>query len=144
MAEKLELEIEKILEVEVEYLKKTGVPSSSAFFLASKGRYMVDPFDFRDKRKAKKLLKKIAKKQKATMVITMAGALISQFEGSPSDPPYFRREVVFVYGETKTGSFGISQEFECDKNGQIVFGKRMVWPNGTTGPMTGFMCRAYR
>jgi hypothetical protein len=48
MAEKLELEVEKILEIGVESLKKTGVPSSSAFFINPKGKYVVDPFDFRD------------------------------------------------------------------------------------------------
>jgi len=36
MAEKLELEVEKFLEIGVEYLKRTGVPSSSAFFINPK------------------------------------------------------------------------------------------------------------
>jgi hypothetical protein len=142
MAENLELEIEKILEVEVEYLKKTGVLSSSAFFLAPKGRYMVDPFDFRDKRKAKKLLKKIAKKHKATMVITIMSALISKLKDEIAGRPYFRKEVLFAYGETKTKCFGICQEFECNKNGQIVLGDSIIFPDGT-GSMTGFLCRSY-
>ena len=138
MAKKLDLEVEKILEIGVEYLKKTGVPSSSAFFINPKRKYVVDPFDFRDKPKSKKLLKKIAKKHKATMVITITSALISKLGGSLSDPPYFIKTVIFAYGETKTDSFGICQEFECDKNGQIVFGKRIYFPVGT-GPMTGLL-----
>jgi len=142
MAEKLELEVEKILEMGIEYLKKTGVPSSSAFFINPKGKYVIDPFDFRDKRKSKKLLKKIAKKRKSTMVITITSALISKLKDEKSGPPYFRKEVIFAYGETKTDSFGICQEFECDKNEQIVFGKRIFFPVGT-GSMTGFMHRAY-
>ena len=140
MVEKLESEVEKILEIGVEYLKKTGVPSSSAFFINPKGKYVVDPFDFRDKPKSKKLLKKMAKKHKATMVITITSAFISKLKDSLSGPPYLTKEVIFSYGETKTDSFGICQEFECDKNGQIVFGKRIFFPVGT-GSMTGFMCR---
>jgi hypothetical protein len=52
-------------------------------------------------------------------------ALISKITGSLSDPLYFNRDVISVYGETKTDSFGICQEFECDKNGQIVLGNRI-------------------
>jgi len=142
MTENLELEVEKILEMGIEYLKKTGVPSSSAFFINPKGKFVVDPFDFRDKPKSKKLLKKIAKKHKATMVITITSAFISKLKDHISGPPYFFKKVIFSYGETKTDSFGICQEFECDKNGQIVFGKRIFFPVGT-GSMTGFMRRAY-
>ena len=141
MAEHLELEVEKILEMEIEFIKESRVPSSSAFFIATKGRYVIDPFDFSDKPKAKKFLKKIAKKQKATMVITIMSALISKIEGSLSGPLYFNREVIFAYGETRTDSFGICQEFECDKNGQIVFGNRIFFPVGT-GPMTSFLRRS--
>ena len=140
MAEKLELEVEKFLEIGVEYLKRTGVPSSSAFFINPKGKYVVDPFDFRDKPKSKKLLKKMAKKHKATMVITITSAFISKLKDWHSGPPYLQKEVIFAYGETKTDSFGICQEFECDKNGQIVFGNRIFFPVGT-GSMTGFLCR---
>ena len=140
MAEKLELEVEKFLEIGVEYLKKTGVPSSTAFFHTLKGKFAIDPFDFRDKRMAKKRLKKIAKKHKATMVITITSALINKLRGSLSAPPIYTKKVIFAYGETKTDSFGICQEFECDKNGQIVFGKRIYFPVGT-GSMTGFLCR---
>jgi len=140
MDRKLDLEVEKILEIGIEYLEKTGVPSSSAFFIAPKGRYMIDPFDFSDKPKAKKLLKKIAKKQKATMVITIDSALICKISGSLPGPVYPYSEVIFAYGETKTDSFGICQEFECNKNGQIVFGNRIFFPVGT-GTMTGFLRR---
>jgi len=140
MAEKLELEVEKFLEIGVEYLKRTGVPSSSAFFINPKGKYVVDPFDFRDKPKSKKLLKKMAKKHRATMVITITSASICKLKNFQSGPPYFTKEVIFAYGETKTDSFGIAQEFEHNKNGQIVFGKRIFFPVGT-GSMTGFLCR---
>jgi hypothetical protein len=137
MAGKLESEVEKILEIGVKILKEDGVPSSMAFFYTPNGKFTMDRFDFEDKPKSKKLLKKIAKKHKATMVITIMGALISKLGGSLSDPPYFKK-VVFAYGETKTESFGICQEFELDKNGQIVFGNRIFFPIGT-GSMTGFM-----
>ncbi len=140
MAEKLELEVEKVLEIGVEYLKKTGVPSSSAFFINPKRKYVVDPFDFRDKPKSKKLLKKIAKKRKATMVITITNLLIYKLKGSLLDPLYFNKKVIFAYGESKTDSFGIAQEYEYDKNGQFVFGNRIFFPVGT-GSMTGFLCR---
>ena len=125
----------------VEYLKKTGVPSSAAYFITPKKKLVIDPFDFRDKRMAKKRLKKIAKKHKATMVITITSAFISKLKDWHSGPPYLQKEVIFAYGETKTDSFGICQEFECDKNGQIVFGNRIFFPVGT-GSMTGFMRRA--
>jgi hypothetical protein len=142
MAEKLELEIEKMLEMEVEHLKKSGVPSSSAFFFSPKGMFVKDPFDFRDKLKSKKLLKKIAKKHKATMVITIMSALISKLKDEIAGRPYFRKEVIFAYGETKAKCFGICQEFECNKNGQIVLGDSIIFPDGT-GSMTGFLCRSY-
>jgi hypothetical protein len=141
MDAKLELEVEKKLEEGIEYLNKFGVPSSAAFFISPKGNFVVDAFDFRDKRKSKKILKKIAKQKEATMVITIMSALINKIAGSRSGPLYFNREVIFVYGETKTNSFGICQEFECDKNGQIVIGKRIFFPVGT-GSMTGFLRRA--
>lgn len=141
MDTKLELEVEKRLEMRIEYLKKFKVPSSSAFFIAQKGGYVIDPFDFSDKPKAKRILKKIVKKQKATMVITIMSALISKIEGSLSGPLYFNRKVIFAYGETKTDTFGLSQEFECDKNRQIVIDNRIYFPVGT-GTMTGFMRRA--
>jgi hypothetical protein len=140
MAEKLELEVEKFLEIGVEYLKKTGVPSSSAFFINPKGNTVVDPFDFRDKPKSKKILKKMAKKHKATMVTTITSASICKLKNFQSGPPYLTKEVIFAYGETKTDSFGIAQEFECEKNGQFVFGNRIYFPVGT-GSMTGFLCR---
>ena len=138
MAEKLELEVEKNLEIGVKFLIEDGVPSSAAFFHTLKGKFAIDPFDFRDKRMAKKRLKKIAKKHKATMVITITSALISKLGGSLSAPPYFIKKVIFAYGETKTDSFGVCQEFECDKNGQFVFGNRIFFPVGT-GSMTGFL-----
>jgi hypothetical protein len=140
MAEKLELEVEKILEIGIEFLKEFEVPTSAAYFITPKDKLVIDPFDFRDKPKSKKILKKMAKKHKATMVITIMSALISKITGSPSAPLYFNREVISAYGETKTDSFGICQEFECDKNGQIVFGNRIFFPVGT-GSMTGFMRR---
>jgi len=142
MAEKLDLEVEKILETGVEFLKEYGVPSSAAFFYTLKGKFEIDPFDFRDKKMAKKRLKKIAKKHQATMVITMMDAMITKMSGSLLDPPYLLKKVIFAYGETKTESFGIAQEFECNKIGQIEFGNRIFFPVGT-GSMTGFMTRAY-
>lgn len=142
MAEKLESEAEKVLEIVIEFLKKDGVPSSAAFFYTPKDKFVIDPFDFRDKKIAKKRLKKIAKKRRATMIITSAGGLISKYEGTASDPAYFRREVIFVYGETKSTNFGISQEYYSQtKNGQIKLGKKTIWPDGSEGPMAGFMCR---
>ena len=141
MVKNLKLEVEKILEMEIEFLKESRVSSSSAFFTTPKGLHVIDPFDFSDKPKAKKLLKKIAKKKKATMVITIDSALICKISGSLPGPVYPYSEVIFSYGETKTDSFGICQEFECDKNGQIVFGNRIFFPVGT-GSMTGFMRRA--
>ena len=140
MARKLETEVEEILEIGVEALKEKGGPPSMAFIYTGNGKFAIDPFDFSDKPKSKKRLKKIAKKQKATMVITIMSALISKIAGSLSGPLYFNREVIFAYGETKTDSFGICQEFECDKNGQIVLGKRIYFPVGS-GSMTGFLCR---
>ena len=141
MDAKLELEVEKKLEEGIEYLNQFGVPSSAAFFISPKGNFVVDPFDFRDKRKSKKILKKIAKKHKATMVITIMSTLISKIAGTITGPLYFYRDGIFAYGETKTNSFGICQEFECDKNGQIVFGNRIFFPVGT-GPMTSFLRRS--
>jgi hypothetical protein len=141
MDAQLELEVEKKLEMGIEYLIKYGVPSSAAFFISPKGKFMVEPFDLRDDRKAKKMLKKIAKKRKATMVITIRSTLISKIAGTITGPLYFYRDGIFAYGETKTNSFGICQEYECDKNGQIVFGNRIFFPVGT-GPMTGFMRRS--
>jgi hypothetical protein len=142
MDAKLELEVERILEMGIEYLKNFGVPSSSAYFISPKGMFAVDPFDFEDKRKSKKILKKLAIKHKATMVTTLTSALISKIEGSLSGPLYFNRNVIFSYGETKTDRFGICQEFEFDKNGQIVFGNKIYFPVGS-GSMTGFMCSEY-
>ena len=140
MAEKLESEVEEILEIGVKLLKEDGVPSSSAFFINPKGKYVVDPFDFIDERKSKKLLKKIAKKRKATMVITITNLLIYKLKGSLLDPLYFNKKVIFAYGESKTDSFGIAQEYEYNKNGQIVFGNRIYFPVGT-GSIAGFMRR---
>jgi hypothetical protein len=142
MAGKLETEVEKILEIGVKFLKEDGVISSMAFFHTSKGKFTIDRIDFRDKPKSKKLLKKIAKKHNASMVITITSALVSKLRGSLSDPPYPPKTVIFAYGETKTESFGICQEFECDKNGQIVFGNRIFFPVGT-GSMTGFMRKKF-
>ena len=141
MAEKIDLEVEKILDLGVEFLKEERVPASMAFIYTGNGKFVIDPFDFSDKPKAKKLLKKIAKKHKAIMVITITSAFISKLKGFLSGPPYFTKKVVFAYGETKTDSFGICQEFESDKNGQIAFGNRIYFPIGT-GSMTGFLCRA--
>jgi hypothetical protein len=141
MAEKLELEVEKILEIGIEFLKEDGVPSSMAFFYTRSKKYCIDKFDFRDKKWAKNRLKKIAKKRRATMIITMANAYISKYEGTVSDPAYFRREIIFVWGETKDESFGISQEYSLIKNGQIKLGKKIEWPDGCAGQMTGFMRR---
>jgi hypothetical protein len=140
MAEKLDLEVEKVLEIGVEVLKEKGEPPSLAFIYTDNEKFAIDPFDFRDKPKSKKLLKKMAKKHKATMIITITSALISKMKDSLSGPPYLTKEVIFAYGETKIDGFGICQEFECDKNGQIVFGKRIFFPVGA-GSMTGFMCR---
>ncbi len=136
----IEAAVEEILEHGIELLKQFGAPPSAVYFITPKKKSVIDPFDFRDKPKAKKLLKKMAKKRRATMVITITSALISKLEGSLSAPPYFNKKVIFAYGETKTDSFGICQEFECDKNGQFVFGNRIFFPVGT-GSMTGFLCR---
>ncbi len=137
----IEAAVEEILEHGIEFLKKFGEPSSMAFFYTPRKKYCVDRFDFRDKKKAKKLLKRIAKKRRATMIITMANASISKYEGTALDPAYFRREVIFVWGETKYTSFGISQEYSLTKNGLIKLGKKIKWPDGSVGPMTGFMRR---
>jgi hypothetical protein len=142
MLEDLKLEVETILEMEIEFLKESKVPSTSAFFITPKKLYLVDPFDFSDKPKAKKLLKKLAKKHKAIMVITIMDALITKMTGSISIHPYFYKKVIFAYGETKYDSFGIAQEFENDKNGQIVLGNRIFFPVGM-GSMTGFMRRKF-
>ncbi len=141
MDEKLESEVEKILEIGVKFLKDDGMPLSMVFFYTVKGKFSIDRFDFRDKKVAIKRLKKIAKKRRATMIITMANAHISKYEGTASDPAYFRREVLFVYGETKSTNFGISQEYSPTKNDQIKLGKKIIWPDGSEGPMTGFMSR---
>ena len=132
--------VEELLELGVQFLKEDGVPPSMAYFYSPSKNFCVDPFDFRDKPKAKKLLKKMAKKHRATMVTTITSASICKLKNFQSGPPYLTKEVIFTYGETKTDSFGIAQEFECDKNGQIVFGNRIFFPVGT-GSMTGFMRR---
>ena len=75
------------------------------------------------------------------MVITMAHALISKYEGTDSDPAYFRRDALFAYGETKHSDFGIIQEFERKKKNQIKLGRKTILPKGSVGPMTGFMRR---
>lgn len=139
MAEKIESEVKKIMKHELKFLKKRGVPPSAAYFHTPKGKFCLDHFDFRDKPKAIKLLREIADECEATLVVTTAHALMSKFEGSPSDPPYIRREVIFVYGETKNTDYGISQEYERKKNGQIKIGKKTIWPKGSIGPMTGFL-----
>ena len=141
MDRKLESEAKKVLEIGIEFLKEFGGPPSMAFFYTPSKKYCIDKFDFRDKQMAKKRLKKIAKKRRATMIITMAYGLISQYEGTASGPAYFRREVIFVYGETKSTNFGISQEFSLPENGQLKIGKIIIWPDGSEGPMTGFMYR---
>jgi hypothetical protein len=142
MAGKLESEVEKILEIGVELLNENGVPPNMAYFNTPKGTFTIDRFDFKDKPKAKKNLKKIAKKHRATMVTTITSAFISKLKDWHSGPPYLQKEVLFAYGETKTDSFGIAQEFESDKNGQIVFGNRIFFPAGT-GSMTGFMRKKF-
>ena len=139
MAEKIENEVENILELGIKILKEDGVPPSEAFFYTPNGKFVIDPFDFRDKPKAIKLLRKIADECEATMVVTMANGLMSKLEGSPSDQTFIRREVIFVYGETKNTDFGISQEYERKKNNQIKIGKKTIWPKGSIGPMTGFL-----
>ena len=57
MNRKLELEAEEILKIGIEFLKEDGVPSSAAFFYTPKDKFVIDPFDFRDKKIAKKRLK---------------------------------------------------------------------------------------
>ena len=141
MAEKLESQVEEVLEIGVKFLKEDGMPPSAAFFYTVKGKFVIYPFDFRNKKMAKKRLKKIAKKRGVTMIITMANAYISKYEGTASDPAYFRREVIFVYGETKSTNFGISQEYSLTKNDQIKLGKKIKWPDGSEGSMAGFMRR---
>jgi hypothetical protein len=140
MAEKIELEVEKILELGIEFLKMDGVPSSMAFFYTPKGKFCIDRFDFRNKPNAIKILRKIAEDREATMVIVMANAHESKFKGTDLDPPYFRREVLFVWGETKYTDFGISQQYERKENGKIKIGKKTIWPKGASiGQMTGFL-----
>jgi len=142
MLEDLKLEIETILEKEIEFLMESKVPSTSAFFITPKELYVVDPFDFSDELKAKKLLKKIAKKRQATTVITIMYSLMTKLSNALSGPPYIYKKVIFAYGETKYDSFGIAQEFDCDKNDKIVLGNRIIIPIGT-GSMTGFMRRKF-
>jgi hypothetical protein len=141
MAGKLESEVEKILEIGVKFLKEFEGPPSDAFFHTPKGKFCIDQFDFRDKPKAIKLLREIADECEATMVITLAHGLISKYEGTASDPSYFRRDALFAYGETKHSDFGIIQEFERKKNNQIQLGRKTILPKGSVGPMTGFMCK---
>lgn len=139
MTGKLESEVEKILETGVEFLKKFGGPPSDAFFHTPMGNFCIDQFDFRDKPKAIKLLRDIADEYEATMVITLAHGLISKYEGTASDPPYFRRDALFAYGETKNSDFGIIQEFERKKKNQIQLGRKTIVPKGSEGAMTGFL-----
>lgn len=141
MVKELKTEVEKILDLEVEFLKTGGQPSSSAFFITPTGKFVVDRIDLRYTPKTKKLLRKIARKKKATMVITASSAFISKLEGTPTDPPFFRREVLLVYGETKSSNYAIGQELERMGNGQINIGKKVELPDGLVGPMTGFLSR---
>ena len=138
---KLESEVNEVLKIGVKFLKEDGMPPSMAFFYTLKEKFVIDRFDFRNKKMAKKQLKKIAKKRRATMIITMANAYISKYEGTASDQAYFRREVIFVYGETKSTNFGISQEYSLTKNDQIKLGKKIIWSDGSEGAITGFMRR---
>ena len=48
MDEKLESEVEKILEIGVKFLKDDGMPPSMAFFYTVKGKFSIDRFDFRE------------------------------------------------------------------------------------------------
>ena len=138
---KLESKVNEVLKIGVKFLKEDGMPPSMAFFYTLKEKFAIDRFDFRYKKMAKKRLKKIAKKRRATMIITMAHGYISKYEGTASDPAYFRRDAIFVWGETKHTSFGISQEYSLTTNGQIKLCKKIMWPDGSEGPMTGFMRR---
>jgi len=140
MAEKLELEVEKNLEIGVKFLIEDGVPSSAAFFHTLKGKFAIDPFDFRDKPEAMELLREIAEEHQATMVIVMSHALISQLEDLPSGKAFIRREAISVYGEDKNANFCIAQQWKRDKNNQIELGEKTVFPKGEAiGPMTGII-----
>ena len=140
MAGKLELEVEKILELEIEILKKGGGPSSTAFLHTPKGNFAIDQFDFRDKPEAMELLREIAEEHQATMVVVMSHALISQLEDLPSGKAFIRREAISVYGEDRNTNFCIAQQYKRDKNNQIVLGEKTVFPKGKAiGPMTGII-----
>jgi len=141
MTEKLKTEMEKILGLEVEFLKRGKQPSSSAFFITPTGKFVVHPIDLQYTPKTKKFIRKIARKKKATMVITATNSFISKLEGTPTDPPYFRREVILIYGETKSSNYAIGHELERMGDGGINIGKRFELPDGLVGPMTGFLSR---
>lgn len=143
MIDTLETEVKRILDLEVDFLEESRVPPSSAYFITPREKFVVDQFDFRNKTKAKKLLKKIAKKHKATIVITVAEALMSKLEGTHANPAFFERKVIFAYGESKSRNYGLSREFERMTNGQVRIGNLIEFPNGSQGLMTGFMCRKY-
>ena len=144
MTESLETEVQRILDSEVEHLIKGASPPSCAYFFTTNGKLVADTFDFKDKTKARKLLKKAAKKYKATMVVTVSKALISKLEGTPANPTYFNRDVLFAYGESKTHNYGLAKEYERMSNGEIIIGKEVEFPDGRSqGLMTGFMCRKY-
>lgn len=142
MSEEIISAVEKVFNLTIHDLQKYSRVIPTAFFYTSENNYYVPDVDFSDREKAMKLLRKTAKKIKATMVIIMYPAFVSYSNwGVMPSLATGRRTAAVIYGEDKYSNSCILQEYEIDENNSVILGEKTIIPNGSTGALTGIIKR---
>jgi hypothetical protein len=102
------------------------------------------PFDFSDRRAAKKVIRSAINRCNGQMVVLIFEAWVST--DSHTSPSFAddRKQAICVYGETKDDNMMIMQMYEFDKTGGVVWGSSSKQTNLTSGRLVGFFKRKSR
>jgi len=119
-------------------LLRDGEVSPKVIIITEGRTMLIDPFDFSDREASKQIIRSAIDMYNGQMVVLIYDSWIGS---DPNTFPCFdadRRDALCVYGETKTESMIMLQEYKINGSGSVVFGEFSKTRNPRYGVLRGF------
>jgi hypothetical protein len=119
-------------------LLRDGEVSPKVIIITEGRTMLIDPFDFSDREASKQIIRSAIDMYNGQMVVLIYDSWVGS---DPNTFPCFdadRRDALCVYGETKTESMIMLQEYKINGSGSVVFGEFSKTKNKSYGIFSGF------
>jgi hypothetical protein len=130
--------LEALLDNAQNRLLNDGKVSPTVIIFTEESVVIKNPFDLSDRVASKQIIQSIIDQYNGQMVVLIYESWVSNDLSTFPSIAADRRKALCVYGENKTESMVMLQEYEIDRGGGVLFGKSSKLKNPPCGALTGF------